>query len=333
MRLLKNKKTLISLFLLGVLVLVSLGSVWLLDPHITPHLSLKGQGGQLVGSAPFSPRQVKPFGTDQLGYPLYFVLIKGAKYTIGIALIVSFLRLVVGLLVGASLTLTPRWFQRGCSQLLTPFSYFPVSLLTYILLVSVLFRPAGTEKVFSNSLWQRMVFELVLLTLVGVPTLTIYFRDVTLQFLKEDHISASRVLGARSTRILRKHVWSGIRGRVAVQFVEQIIQVLILLVHLGMFHLFFGGTNTITFPFNQKPPLYQSISSEWSGLIGNGYHSLTLYPWLAIVPLIAFSLLIYFFSLLREGLKEVFSFSNRTNKAVPLLFSQISHLEDSRVNL
>jgi peptide/nickel transport system permease protein len=301
MQVFRNKKILVSLCFLAGLLVISL----FFDGTGRQVVTLTGKNGLLLGSAPFSPSQVPPFGTDQLGFPILYLLLKGAKFTIGIAVISALIRLGFSVVIGVGLTLFPKWVQNGITRLVSPFYYLPVSLLTYILLVSVLFSSQSLQPTFTATMSQRMIFELLLLSFIGVPTLLIYFKDITGQLLLEEHIIASRVLGADPLTILRRHIWLGIRTRVVIQFVEQVIQVLILLVHLGMFRLLFGGTVIFLSPFNQKPPIYSSISSEWSGLIGSGYHELTLYPWLALDPLIAFAILIFAFSLLREGLKEI----------------------------
>ena len=296
----RNKKIWISLIFIVGLLIISL----FFEGNGRQITTQTGGNGALLGSAPFSPAQVPPFGTDQLGFNLLDLMLKGAKYTIGIAVIAALIRLVFSVVIGVGLTLFPKWVQNGVARLVSPFYYLPVSLLTYILLVSVLFSNQSLQPSFTDTIRQRIIFELLLLSFVGVPTLLVYFKDITSQLLLEEHIVAARVLGASPFSILRRHIWLGIKSRVIVQFVEQVIQVLILLVHLGMFRLLFGGTIIFTYPYNQKPPIYFSISSEWSGMIGSGYHELTLYPWLAIDPLVAFAILIFAFSLLREGLKE-----------------------------
>jgi peptide/nickel transport system permease protein len=202
---LRNKKIVISSVLLICLMVISLLSVWLIEPHVKPILSIKDKNGVPIASMPLSPKYVKPFGTDQLGFPLLFLLIKGAKFTIGIAIIVSFLRLIFGLLFGVGVTLLPKWLRDGLTQMLTPFNYLPVSLFSYILLVNVLLGTSGYRTLSGHmdmNMVHGMVFELFLLTLVGIPTLLIYFKEVTEQYLKEDHIAAARVLGAGKYRIL-----------------------------------------------------------------------------------------------------------------------------------
>lgn len=311
MQIFKNKKILFSLILIVLLVLISVFYTMYFQKDLKP-IPPKTDAYGILEGPPFTSKQVPPFGTDELGYPILYLLIKGAKYTVGIAILVAFLRLVMGLIIGVGLTLFPKWVQKGVEQILSPFHYLPVSLLSYLVLVTILLSTTTLQPDFMGAAHQheRIIFEFLFLSIVGVPPLLIYFKDTTLQFLKEDHITAARVLGASKWTILRKHIWLGIKGRVAVQYVEQILQTLTLMIHLGFFKLLFGGSVVHFFPFDQKPPIYQSLTSEWSGLIGNGYANIELHPSLTIIPLVAFAVLIYLFSLLREGLKESLSLTS-----------------------
>jgi peptide/nickel transport system permease protein len=298
MQYLKNKKIWISLLFLVGLFIVSLffnGHGKIVSPI--------AKDGSLIGGAPYSPKQKPPLGTDTIGYPMVYLLLKGAKFTIGIAVIAALIRLVFGAVLGVGLTLCPKWVQSGLTRLLSPVNYFPLSLLGYILLAGVVFSTPINASM--GDALHRGYIELLSISFIGLPTLLIYFKDITNQLLNEEHIVASRVLGAGPFAILRRHVWVGIKGRVMIQFVEQIIQVLILLVHLGIFGMLLGGTILIPDPLDSSaPPLVTSRMSEWSGMVGLGYGNLLLFPWLCIEPLIGFTLVIFSFNLLRMGLNE-----------------------------
>jgi peptide/nickel transport system permease protein len=294
----KNKKIVISLLFLTVLVIVSL-----FFNDNGKMISVLNKNGSLIGKAPFSPTQVPPLGTDPLGFQMINLLLIGAKYTVLIAVLTSFFRLAIGAVMGIGLTLCPKWVQNSFSRLFSPVNYFPLSLLGIILLAGLIFN-VPTHQDLIDALY-RAFMAILIISLLGLPTLIIYFKDLTNQLLSEEHIVASRVIGAGPFYILRRHIWVGIKGSMIIQFVEQIIQVLFLLVQLGLFSMLLGGV--IVIPDPMDPSNFNVITrlNEWAGMIGLGYGSFLLDPWLCIDPLIGFTLVIMAFNLLRMGLNEV----------------------------
>ncbi|MDY0404460.1 hypothetical protein P5G51_002680 [Virgibacillus sp. 179-BFC.A HS] len=95
--------------------------------------------GEITASGPFSPIDVPPFGTDPIGRHIFFLLIQGAKYTIGIAVVVAAMRIMissfVGLIFGGYLS---KW-SKYISGLLNGFYYIPVALICYVLLYDVVY--------------------------------------------------------------------------------------------------------------------------------------------------------------------------------------------------
>jgi peptide/nickel transport system permease protein len=298
MRYIKNIKIVISLLFLVGLVITSL-----FFNDNGKMISVLTKNGSLMGKAPFSPMQVPPLGTDPLGFQMFNLLLVGAKYTVLIAVLTSFFRVVIGAVLGMGLTLFPKWVQYSVSRLFSPVNYFPLSLLGVILLAGVIFNnsPRGDLR----DAFYRAFIELITISLLNLPTLVLYFKDITNQLLSEEHIMASRVIGAGPFAIIRRHIWVGIKGRLMIQFVEQIIQVLLLLVHLGLFDMLLGGSTLIPDPMDPSSILAISRLNEWSGMIGSGYRSFLLAPWLCTDPLIGFTLVIFAFNLLRIGLNEV----------------------------
>lgn len=66
------------------------------------------------------------------------------------------------------------------------------------------------------------------------------------------------------------------------------------------------GTLKIESGSDTIPDIFISLSSEWSGLIGNAFRSLENYPWLFLSPIIAFMLTILAFNLIVKGMENVF---------------------------
>src|SRR5699024_5302671 len=148
------------------------------------------------------------------------------------------------------------------------FYYIPMALICFVILDSVIvFGPFDEDP---YSFVQNAVFELIILTVIAVPTTSLLLANQIDQVYKHEFITAAKVLGGRRWHILGKHILPHMWPRLMIQFAQEVVQVLILLIHLGFFQLMFGGTLRIA---NDPgvPDYFISMSSEWSGLIGNAF--------------------------------------------------------------
>ena len=194
------------------------------------------------------------------------------------------------------------------------FHYMPVVIICYLLLNGVLMG-VGTPPVFPNSFIVRVLFELTILILVALPATSMLIGNDVRVILSNEYIASSGLLGGNRRHILKKHVWLHMKPKLGIYLVEQIVQVLILLCHLGLINLFFGGTTTVKL---RGVDIYLSISNEWSGLIGKSYNKLIVSPWMALVPLVMFAITILAFNLILEGLKNPDSRRIKENAQITL---------------
>ncbi|MCD7035918.1 hypothetical protein LRR81_16865 [Metabacillus sp. GX 13764] len=190
----------------------------------------------------------------------------------------------------------------------------PQTLICTFILAGILFMPRDG---FTTPLWARMAFELFILTAIALPTLSVHLSDEIRRAEQEPFIEASKTIGGRKFHIFFHHLVPLLRERWIMVFGRQFMQVLLLLAHLGVFKLFFGGTllqeNT-----SFKPPL--SVTKEWSGLIGGSLSNLYVSQWIALVPLAFFVLTAIAAALINDAVKEYFSASHesrKTTKALP----------------
>lgn len=79
------------------------------------------------------------------------------------------------------------------------------------------------------------------------------------------------------------------------------IQVLLILAHLGLFELYLGGTK-IDYSIMKAAPI--TTTYEWSGLIGDYFDLFIVYPWIPLVPIGAFTLAILSLNLIVKGLEK-----------------------------
>ncbi|HEU5141089.1 MAG TPA: ABC transporter permease subunit [Bacillales bacterium] len=291
------------LFMMGSLfiVLVFAGSIVhavFFDSYI-PETTLYFEGDTLIADAPLTPSQDPPLGSNKQGKNLFFLLLMGAKYTIGLAFAVAALRMFFSVILGVIYGNYFMRFNRYISKGIEAFNYVPAALLAYVLLVTVLREHVMTSS-YTYSFDERVLFELAILTLIALPTTTLLIGNETDYILKQEFITGVKTMGASRWHIIRKHILPHLGPRLWIQFMQQVIQVLILLIHLGFLGLFFGGTN-----IDKMTGDMFSVTGEWSGIIGKAFGNLLTYPWVALTPLVAFALTILAMHCILEGLTDV----------------------------
>lgn len=273
---------------------------WLAFNSYIPNKQLLYKHGNLVGASPLTPAQYPLLGTNKQGDSVFFTLLKGAKFTIGIAFVVAALRMFFSIILGVLYGNFLMKVNRYVSKVIDAFHYLPINLLAYVLLSNVLMENGMTE-IFQYTWLARAGFEVAILTFIALPTTTLLIGNETNLVLKEEFIEGVKIMGAGRIHIIRKHILPHLIPRFTTQFIQQIIQVLILLAHLGLLKLFFAGTHVA---MDLGGITYSSVSGEWSGLIGMNYQYLDLRPWLELAPLGAFACTILAMNLMLEGFKQ-----------------------------
>lgn len=300
-----------SFVFLMLLVLASIVHGMFFNGVIPQIHLLYDKGGDLIGRPPHSPFEVPPLGTGPTGRSVFFMLLQGAKYTIGIAVIVAALRVAVSFILGLFYGNYLMRFSKYAAGLVNSFYYMPISLLCYVLLHDVIMTDSFQELNPDFTFTDRMIFEFIILTIVALPTTSLLIGNQIDQIYKQEFITGVKTLGGSRLHILRKHILPYLWPRMLIQFVEQVVLVLILLVHLGFFHLLFGGTMQVQ---GIDQMLYISMSSEWSGMIGDGLDHMTTWWWYAFSPLVAFALVILAFNYIERAMEDVFIYERQFHK-------------------
>lgn len=284
-------------FVFGLLA-ASLLYSWIWHDHIPEQLFLY-RNGQIVKPSPLSPFEAPPLGTDMRGYSLAVMLLVGAKFTLGIAAMIVLIRLLFSSFLGWIYGMYLYRFRVSITGLLDGMHYIPVTLLAFVILIPVL-KPDSLTEIYSYPLVQREIAEIIIIAAIGVPIAALDIGNMIGEIRSRDFIMSARVLGANSLQIF----WTEIRPHFVPRFslvcIQQLIQVMVLLVHLGVLSLFFGGTI-----LQGRGSSIHSTTDEWSGMIGLAFEQVTSDPWLFFAPVILFTLTIMAFSFMLEGMKKV----------------------------
>lgn len=294
-------------FLIGstVLLLLIAGSVGysLFYHSFIPQTSFAyNDAGELQGP-PFAPLQFSFLGTDHVGNHLAPTLLMGAKYTIGGVISIALVAITIAFLLGTALGFYKgKHFRNLMKNSLFSFYFIPGSLLAYLILKPFLWEPFEG---FHHSLTERILIQIVIIGILLVPPASLLIADSIGEILQTEYILASVTLGASRWHLFHRHVLPGIRTTLLQLLFRCLVQAFLIIGHLSIFKLFFGGTKVSYDPFAPSPPA--PITNEWFSFMGNYYDSfLTGATWLLWVPLLAIILTIISFQLLINGLQRYF---------------------------
>lgn len=254
------------------------------------------ENGRAVEGPPVSPNWQYPLGTDQYGYDLFGKLMIGGKYTILAALSIAALRMLIAVPLGLILGTFGERQRAWISGLADSMHYIPLTLFAAFLLTQVLWMPPNG---FETAMWERITIQVVLMALLTVPVVAMLVSSEASLLYRQEYILASKVLGASRFRIIRRHLVPQMREKFAVLYGQQVMETFIILAHLSLLNLFFGGTKVSYDPMFGDPPM--SISFEWSGLFGSTFRYLQGAPWLPLYPVLFIALAILSVSMMLEG--------------------------------
>lgn len=295
-RLLKIKKFLFGASFLIILMTLSILNTVLNDGEIRQERFFYNEDGTINKAPPYPPFDVFPLGSDMYGYDMLHTVIEGAKYSIGIVLVVAFFRMLFSVVLSYFLFRVPESVFKAIKAFAEPLSFFPQTLIAYFLLSTVVLY---TIHGFHHPLWVRVTYEFIILILVALPALTVQLTEQKRRVWKEEFIQSAITLGGSKRHIYFKHVLPQLYEEWILMFGQQFLQVLALLVHLGVLHVLFGGTI-----MGEGPP--SSVTHEWSGLIGLNKRFMLTYEWIVYVPILFFALTALSVAMINKSLSDFF---------------------------
>lgn len=266
----------------------------------------------LDAAAPFAPLDHTILGTDMAGNHLLFYIIQGAKYTILGTFVIAFMSFSLALIIGTPMGFYQQkpWFK-GVEQTISVLYFIPASLIAYNFLEPLLIEPFSG---FQTTLAYRIFVEVLVIGLLLVPPAAILIANEVSELLKKEFIQSSRVLGGRKWHLFSRHLLPHLRGRFIQLVSIQSIQALLILTHLGVFEMFFGGTDR-SFGLGAEPPT--PLTYDWASIVGMYYDTImTNLSWLLIAPMTFLVLFVMSIIGISYGIQKHLQ-STRRNKTIP----------------
>lgn len=232
-------------------------------------------------------------GTDNLGRDFAVRLMMGTRVSVTVGLICAALVLVVGATYGAIAGFVGGWVDNIMMRITDILYTIPDVLL--IIVLSMVLRPrledlaetatfGWLQLIGPNLIAMFVVF--VLLYWVSMARIT---RSQVLILKESEYVTAARALGAKSPRIIKKHLLTNCIGTLIVTTTLQIPSAIFTESYLS----FLGLGVAAPMP---------SLGS----LATNAVKGMNTYPYLLLLPAIIISVTILAFNLLGDGLRDAF---------------------------
>jgi oligopeptide transport system permease protein len=212
------------------------------------------------------------FGTDDIGRDLFVRVLYGARVSLAVGLIATFVSLVIGVAYGA----TAGFIGGRLDELMMRFVDVLYSL-PYIFLVIILMV------IFNRN------FFLLFLAIGAVEWLTMarIVRGQTLSIKQKEFVEAARAAGVGQFAIIRRHIIPNVVGPVMVYVTLTIPTVI-----LAESFLSFLGLGV-------QEPL-----TSWGVLIQDGTNQMETAPWALIFPALFMAVTLFCFNFIGDGLRD-----------------------------
>lgn len=279
---------------LGLLIISVLYALITGDQVDQVHYIYDKEGG-IESSSPHPPSAEIVLGTDPYGYSIAQQLLVGIKYTIALSVLVATLRVGLGYVLGIFHTFVLSTKVRNIANSIADGMHFlPLTLLALVLLMPVLVSTGE----WNSTLTERLIYQVLIMSIIVLPITSSAIGNEMSEALKKDYVAGSVLMGASLSWILTKHIQPQLWPKLLLMWVQHIVQVLQMFVHLGILSVFVGGA------------LYQSDSPrlvleiyELSGMIAISREVfVTNQYWMILPPLAIFMLLSYSFTTIAEHL-------------------------------
>ena len=257
------------LTLLGALIVCFLAALAVVGPVVTPY----DPAAQNLANRLRPPSLAHPLGTDRFGRDLLTRIVYGARFSLGIGVAVTAIRVVVGTAIGLISGYAGGWVDEALMRLVDIQLAFPGLVLALVV--------AG---VLGPSLRNL----LIALAVVGWSTYARVVRGSVLSIKERRYVDAARLIGTPRRRLFRRHLLPNVISPVVV----------IATLNLGTVVLATAGLSFIG--LGAQPP-----TPEWGTMLAGGRQHMRQAWWIVNAPGGAIMLTVLGFNLLGDGLRDM----------------------------
>ena len=217
-------------------------------------------------------------GTDDLGRDFLSRLIYGTRVSMGLGLMVVFLSVLVGTIVGLFSGYLGGRLDRMIMSAVDIMMSFP-SILLAIVIVAIL----------GPGLWNTVIA----VNVMAWPAVIRIVRGETLREKSKDYVSAVKGFGASPFRVVFKHILPNTTGPLIVQAVLGFSEGLLNIAALGFLGL------------GARPPI-----PEWGTMISDGRDLMATSWWLVVLPGLCILFVVLCFNIFGGALRDALDPNN-----------------------
>ena len=257
-----------KLALTGLAVIVVILLLAVIGPVLSPY-EYDAQDF-MISNEP--PNLTHWFGTDMFGRDIFVRVLYGARISLAVGFLASFISLFIGVIYGGISGFAGGRLDDFMMRIVD--IIYSVPMMIYVILLMVVVGP-GLKSIFITlgiSYWAPMARMV---------------RAEVMRLKSEEFILAARVLGASSRRILLRHLIPNALGSVLITLTFSIPGAIFTEAFLS-----FVGLGV-------SAPM-----ASWGVLCSDASASLAIYPWQLFFPAGAISITILAFNFLGDGLRD-----------------------------
>lgn len=263
-RLLRDPLSVFGIAILGVVVLTAV-----FGPSLTRYEPV----GMFASERFLPPSAQYWVGTDHLGRDVFTRIVYGARISLLIAISVSSLSAIIGLIMGGIAGFFGGWVDEALMRVTDIFQSFP--WLIFAMAVALVIGP-------------NLVNGMLSLSFIWWPGYARLVRGQVLATKSKEFVQAAHALGATNLRIFLRHVLPNSMGPYIV----------LLTIGAGRVIL---ATSTLSFiGLGAQPP-----TPEWGVMVSDGRTLLFDAWWMATFPGLAILITAVGFNLLGDGLRDL----------------------------
>ena len=213
-------------------------------------------------------------GTDALGRDMLSRTIYGGRISIAIGLIGTVTALLIGILVGSIAGFVGGWVDNLLMRFVDIMYGLPYMLMV-IIMMSVLGR--------------NIAILFVAIALVSWLTIARVVRGQIISLKNSEYIQAARTMGAPSMFIIFRHLLPNTLG------------IMIAYATLSLPEFIMSESFLSFLGLGVSAPL-----ASWGSLVSEGVGSMSLYPWILLVPAIIMTIFLFAMNFLGDGVRDAF---------------------------
>ena len=263
MRLRKNPLAITAMVMLGILIIfMIIGPTLSGQNYIDINPSIKNT----------APNSTYWFGTDTMGRDLFCRVWIGARLSLVVALVCSFIQIVVGCAYGGAMAYFGGAVDMVMMRILEIVYSFPSLMVTLLVMMVVGKNVAGLLVAMSITAWCATARQM---------------RGQLMQLRESEYVQAAQMIGASPVRIITKHL------------LPNTVSILILNLCSSIPNYIFTEAS-LSF-------LGMGLSSDVISLgvlISEGKAKLSFYPWQLVFPAVVLCLAVLAFNLLGDALRD-----------------------------